>query len=311
MKLSIDESTEVCRLLADASRQRLLLLIEYQPLSVAELTEVTGLAQSRVSTHLARLVRAGLVTSQRGGGAALYQPAADDGNAAELWSSMRARLSDPQARLDRERADQVIRARKGRQSWAESVAGRMDLHYSPGRTWEATSHALIGLLQFGRVLDLASGDGVLAELLAPRADGVLCVDISSKVLAAARRRLQRHQHVDFLQADMHALPLADHGFDHVFLMHALAYSREPAALMSEAARQLAPRGRMVVAALASHRHRATMEAYDHVNLGFTPQAIHKLMTDQGLVVEECGISSREPRPPYFEVITAWARRPEA
>ncbi len=70
-KLSIAQSTELCRLLADPSRLRLLLLLEAHALSAAELTEVTGLAQSRVSTHLARLKRSGLVQDQRTGGAAL------------------------------------------------------------------------------------------------------------------------------------------------------------------------------------------------------------------------------------------------
>ncbi len=40
----------------------------------------------------------------------------------------------------------VLRSRTPGQAWAESVAGRMGLHYSPGRTWEATARALIGLL---------------------------------------------------------------------------------------------------------------------------------------------------------------------
>ena len=229
MKLSIAQSTELCRLLADPSRLRLLLLVEAHPLSVAELTEITGLAQSRVSTHLARLKRAGLVLDQRTGGAAQYSLAAVDSSAAELWTLMRQQLDDRQARLDRERADEVVRSRKSGETWAESVAGRMDLHYSPGRTWEATAHALIGLLQLGQVLDIASGDGVLAELIAERARGVTCMDISAKVLAAGRKRLAAVPNVAFCQGDMNAPPFANGSFDHVFLMHALSYALEPKA----------------------------------------------------------------------------------
>ncbi len=221
VKLSIAESTELCRLLADPSRLRLLLLLEAHALSAAELTEVTGLAQSRVSTHLARLKRSGLVQDQRTGGAALYTLAAAENSAAELWSLMRQELDDRQARLDRERADEVVRLRKSGQTWAESVAGRMELHYSPGRTWEATAHGLIGLLQLGDVLDIASGDGVLAELIAERARSVTCMDISAKVLAAARKRLGAVSNVSFCQGDMRAPPFADSRFDQVFLMHAL------------------------------------------------------------------------------------------
>ena len=307
MKLSIAQSTELCRLLADPSRLRLLLLLEAHPLSVAELTEVTGLAQSRVSTHLARLKRAGLVLDQRTGGAALYALSAADNSAAELWGLMRQELDDRQARLDRERADEVVRARKSGQTWAESVAGRMELHYSPGRTWEATAHALIGLLRLGDVLDIASGDGVLAELLAERARSVTCMDISAKVLAAGRKRLAAVPNVSFCQGDMAAPPFAEARFDQVFLMHALSYARDPQAVLAHSARLLRRGGTLVVATLAAHRHEAAMQAYDHVNLGVAAEDLAKWLKGCGLEVESCRVTSRESRPPYFEVVTALAR----
>jgi ArsR family transcriptional regulator len=307
MSLSLDQSTQLCSLLADASRMRLLLLLERHELSVAELTEVTGLAQSRVSTHLARLKRAGLVQDKRSGNAALYSIVATSGEAGALWSLLRERLDDTQLRLDRERAAQVIAARKHGQTWAESVAGRMELHYSPGRTWEATARALIGLLELGDVVDIACGDGVLSELIAERARRVTCVDISATVIAAARKRLARLANVDFCEADMHALPLASAAYDHVFLMHALAYTREPQKAIKEAARLLRPGGRLIVAALAEHGHAETMRAYDHLNLGIAPEKLRKLMLACGLAVDSCRVSSREARPPYFEVITAIAR----
>jgi 2-polyprenyl-3-methyl-5-hydroxy-6-metoxy-1,4-benzoquinol methylase/biotin operon repressor len=309
MKLSIAQSTELWRLLADASRLRLLLLLEAHPLSVAELTEITGLAQSRVSTHLAKLKRAGLVETTRSGSGALYALNPDRSRAAELWAVMRERLDDPQAQLDRERASEVVRVRKHGQTWAESVAGRMELHYSPGRTWEATARALIGLLDLGDVLDIASGDGVMAELLAEHARSVTCVDISTKVLAAARKRLGEPSNVTFSQADMRALPYRDESFDHVLLMHALTYAKQPDAVLAEAARCLRPGGRLVVATLHVHHHAAAMQAYDHVNLGFTPDVLARGLRRAGLTVDVCRVTSRDPRPPYFEVLTALARRP--
>lgn len=307
MTLSLDQGTELCRLLADPTRCRLLLLLEALELSVAELTEITGLTQSRVSTHLARLKRAGLVQDQRGSGAALYSATGEDGAALQLWRVLREQLDDAQARIDRERADQVIRARKRGQTWAESVAGRMELHYSPGRTWEATARALIGLLRLGDVLDLAAGDGVLAELLARHACSVTCLDISPAVVQAARRRLARYNNVRLEVGDMNRLAFADASFDHVFAMHALSYSSSPSIVLREAARVLRPGGRLIVAALKTHGHAETMRAYDHVNLGIEPASLRQALVDAGLEVESCEVSSRENRPPYFEVIGAQAR----
>lgn len=309
MTLSLEQSTEVCSLLADPSRLRLLLLLESHELTVAELTGITGLAQSRVSTHLARLKRAGLVQDKRSGSSALYSASGVSGAVGELWELLRGRLDDAQLGLDRERAEEVLRSRTPGQTWAESVAGRMELHYSPGRTWEATARALIGLLDLGDVVDIASGDGVLAELIAERANSVACVDVSPTVIAAARKRLAPFRNVRFHEADMHAIPLPDGSADHVFAMHALAYTRTPDRLLSEAFRLLRGGGRLVVAALHSHRHEAAMQAYDHVNLGLQPAKLQRMLETAGFTVDNCRVSSREARPPYFEVVTALARKP--
>jgi SAM-dependent methyltransferase/biotin operon repressor len=305
--LTLKQSTELCSLLADASRQRLLLLLETYSLSAAELTDITGLAQSRVSTHLSRLKTAGLVQFEKSEGIALYSASQLEGPAAKLWRSLRSQLDeDAQIGADLERAEQVLRARTQGQTWAESVAGRMERHYSPGRSWEATAHALIGVIGLKRVLDIASGDGVFGELIAPRCQQLTCVDISDTVLAAARRRLAGHSNIRLQQGDMHALPFADASFDTVFALHALNYSSEPALVLSEARRVLRPGGDLIVAALAEHPHTETVRAYDHRNPGFTTKALTTLLTKAGFKVSLCAVTSKETRPPYFEVITALA-----
>lgn len=306
--LTLKQSTELCSLLADASRQRLLLLLEAHALSATELTEITGLAQSRVSTHLSRLKTAGLVQSEKSEGAALYSAHVPDSAVAGLWQSLRGQLDDAQAGADQERAVQVLRARSKGQTWAESVAGRMERHYSPGRTWEATAHALIGVMQLGQVLDIASGDGVFAELIAPRCKQLTCIDISDTVLAAARRRLAGLSNIRLQQGDMHTLPFASASFDTVFALHALAYSADPQAVLAEAFRVLKPKGTVIVAALAEHPHAETVRAYDHRNPGFKPDTLAKLLKKAGFEVSSCGVTSEETRPPYFEVLTAVARR---
>ncbi len=309
--LSIELSTDACRLLADASRVRLLLLLEAHSLSAAELTEITGLAQSRVSTHLTRLKKAGMILDERNGGAALYSTNADALDpAGAIWHLLRPNLEDAQARLDRERADEVVRNRQRDRTWAESVAGHMEQHYSPGRSWEATSRALMTLLSLGDVLDLASGDGVFAGLIAPHARSVTCVDISGAVINAARKRLSDIGNVSFHEGDMHQLPFPPASFDHVFAMHALSFSTDAAKLLAEAHRLLRPGGRLVLAVLRKHSHEETMRAFDHVNLGFQEAELRAMLRAAGFEAQECGVTSRESRPPYFEVITAMAKREE-
>lgn len=305
---TLDQTTALCRLLGDATRLRLLSVLQHEALGVAELTEVTGLAQSRVSTHLGRLREAGLVVDA-GDNRYAYDADTAARTAGPLWKTLFASLDDPQLAVDRERAAEVVRRRQHKAGWAESVAGRMERHYSPGRSWEATALALIGLLELGDVIDIASGDGVLAELLAHRARSVLCVDSNATVVHAGQQRLAGHEHVRFARGDMHALGFADASFDQAFLMHALTYTTRPRSVVGEAARVLRPGGTLVLATLAGHHHEATTELYDHVNLGFDTADILQLLADAGLEVTDCRRGAREPRPPYFEVIVAIARKP--
>jgi ubiquinone/menaquinone biosynthesis C-methylase UbiE len=310
MSLDITESAAVCRLLADASRQRLLLLLEAEELTVAELTDITGLAQSRISTHLGKLRECQMVQDRRQGTTVFYTLNPHDNSTINrLWKSLRQDILSDQANGDLERMREVLRRRNSDLTWAESVAGHMELHYSPGRTWQATTHALLPLLQLGDVLDIAAGDGVLAAMLAPRSKSMTCVDLSAKLVAAGSRRLADIPQARYLQGDMHALPLPDNSFDTVFLMHGLTYSTHPKLVVSEIARLLRPGGQAIVSTLATHDHQATVAGFDHVNQGFEPAALKAMLAEAGLEVLSCGLNLQESQPPYFGVITAAVRKP--
>jgi SAM-dependent methyltransferase len=307
---SLAQATELLRLLSDASRVRLLHLLHGQELTVAELTGACRLAQSRVSSHLARLREAGFLRVRRAG-TSTYYALHETGlppDAARLWELLRERAGDALLAEDRRRLAALLRARQG--SWADSVAGSMERHYSPGRTWEAAARALVGLARLGRVLDIASGDGALAELLAPRAQSVTCLDLSPRVVAAGDARLaaKRPGRVRFLRGDMHTLPFADAAFDEVLLLNALTFARNPATVVAEAARVLAPGGALLAVALKTHRHAAAAAAFDHVQNGFQPSRLRALLERAGCEVSLCEVTSRERQPPHFEVITVHARR---
>ena len=299
------------KVLADATRVRLLALLEHEELTVAELSSITRLAQPRVSTHLARLKEAGLVRDRRAGVSAYYrfdEEALDSAQRA-LWRALRQGSDDPLLRQDAERIPGVLAARAADANWADSVAGDMERHYSPGRTWEALARSALPLLAPGHVLDIASGDGVLAELLAPHAREYVCVDASARVVSAASERLRRFVNVQVREGDMHALPFADDHFDLVGLMHALTYSTRPAVAVAEAARVLRPGGRLLLSSLAEHQHRAAVEAYGHVNLGFADKDLRAFVVQAGLEIATSETVTREKRPPHFEVISIIGRKP--
>ncbi|HZH44536.1 MAG TPA: metalloregulator ArsR/SmtB family transcription factor [Lysobacter sp.] len=299
------------KVFADATRVRLLALLEQEELTVAELSAITRLAQPRVSTHLAKLKEAGLVRDRRAGVSAYYRFDEDALDPAQraLWRTLREGSDDPLLRQDAERVPSVLAARAADQNWADSVAGDMERHYSPGRTWEALARSALPLLAPGDVLDIASGDGVLAELMAPHSHRYVCLDASTKVVAAAAERLSRLKNVEVREGDMHALPFAANTFDLVVLMHALTYAEQPAQAVAEAARVLRPGGRLLITVLARHEHRSVVAAYSHVNLGFTEKELQRFATKAGVNVTSCGVVTRERRPPHFEVIALIAHKP--
>ncbi|MEE4174733.1 MAG: metalloregulator ArsR/SmtB family transcription factor [Xanthomonadales bacterium] len=309
--MDLQLATQHLRLLSDSTRLRLLLCLEQEELSVAELAAITQLAQPRVSTHLARLKEAQLVVDRRDGVSVFYRMARDidDGALAQLWHILRDQADDPLVEQDRERIPQVLAARHGDGKWADTVAGDMERHYSPGRTWEATARALTLLVNPGDVLDIASGDGVLAELLAPQARSITCLDLSRRVVEAGRKRLADRPNVRFELGDMHDLPIDDGSVDTAFLMHALTYTRDPGAVFGEVARVLRPGGHLLAVTLGLHRHEKAVEPFDHQNLGFEPDALGGLARAAGLEVKHCAVAGIEKRPPNFQVLNLLARRP--
>jgi SAM-dependent methyltransferase len=298
------------KVFADATRVRLLALLAREELTVAELSAITQLAQPRVSTHLAKLKEAGLARDRRAGVSAYYRFDEDnlDTVQRELWRSLRDGSDDPLLRQDAERVAAVLANRAADQNWADSVAGDMERHYSPGRTWEALARTALPLLETGDVLDIASGDGVLAELLSPHAKRYVCIDTSTRVVAAAGERLRRFPNVEVREGDMHALPFKDGSFDLVVLMHALTYSAKPAQAVAEAARVLRRGGRLLLSSLGKHEHKSVVDAYGHVNLGFSEKELRKFAEKAGLEIANAETVTRERRPPHFEVLSLTATK---
>jgi ArsR family transcriptional regulator len=308
--MDLDAWSACLRVLADPTRVRLLALLERDELTVAELSAVTRLAQPRVSTHLAKLKEANLVRDRRAGVSAYYRFNEEQLDPAErtLWNALRGGTDDPLLRQDAERLATVLASRNSDHNWADSVAGDMERHYSPGRTWEALARAALPMLEPGEVLDVASGDGVLAELLAPHARRYVCIDSSTKVVLAASERLRRLEHVEVKEGDMQALPFDKPQFDLVLLMHALTYAEKPAVAVAEAARVLRRGGRLLLTCLARHEHTGAVQPYGHVNLGFTEKELRKYAAKAGLAVQFCEVVTQEKRPPHFEVLALLARK---
>lgn len=308
--MDLTQISTLLRLLADPTRVRLLALLEREELTVAELSAVLRLAQPRVSTHLAKLKEADLVRDRRAGVSSYYRYNGElDPRERGLVKALEASVTDALLDEDARRLPTILARRARSEGWADTVAGDMERHYSPGRTWETLARAMTQLVSTGDVLDIASGDGVTAELLAPHARSITCVDAGARVAAAARTRLAGFDNVTVQQGDMHALAFPAASFDLVLLLHALTYSEDPALAVREAARVLRPGGRLLAVTLARHAHRSVVEPFEHRNLGFTAAELEGFAHETGLADAACTRLSRERKPPHFEVLSLLARKP--
>jgi ArsR family transcriptional regulator len=198
-------------------------------------------------------------------------------------ATLRDGSDDPLLRQDAERVPPCWRTRRD-QNWADSVAGDMERHYSPGRTWEALARSALPLLAPGDVLDIASGDGVLAELLAA-AFAPLCL----RRYQPPGRRRRRGAPAPLSQCRSacrrHACPalrrwqLRPGRAD--ARAHLCASRRRPVA---EAARVLKRGGRLLLSSLAKHEHRRGVEAYSHVNWASVKRTAQVIGQGSGLMV---------------------------
>ncbi len=302
--LTLDNTTARCKALSDATRVRLMALVRAHTLSVSEIADVTQLPQPRISSHLKVLREVDLVVPRRIGGSAFYQPT----DTCQVVNAVLACAKDPLLEQDRLRAIDVVNKRSASTTWGDGVAGRMARSYSPGRTWESLARGLAVLANPGRVLDVASGDGAVAEILAPLANHVVCLDASPKVVDSGRERLGHIPNLRFVLGDMHQLPFPDQSFDTVLLMGALPHTPMPRQALEEAARVLAIGGRMAVSTLRTHPHHAAAQTFDHQHFGWEVEELSSTLSELGLSPRFCAITSQEKRPPHYEVITAAAEK---
>jgi ArsR family transcriptional regulator len=308
--MSLAHYVGTLNLLGDESRIRLCALLRDRELTVTDLVRVTGISQSRVSTHLARLREGGFVRDRRDGQHAFYLLAANNlpGTAKAVLDEA-TNSADPTLEADRRRLSELDAEQRG--NLPEAFAGEMHRHYSPGRTWESLATGLAALLRLGDVLDVGSGDGAAAAYLAPYCRSLVCVDTNERMIDAARERLSPCRHARAQVADVHDLPFRSSSFDSVIVFHTLTYAENPQRALEECARVLRPGGRLVILALDKHDQTDVTGPYGERHPGFSPRNLRALLSRAHLDVTSCEVACREAKKPHFQVVLAVAEKPRS
>lgn len=303
-------------LIADPTRVRVLLLLRQEELSVAELQEILSLPQSNISAQLAKLKAAGLVNDRRSGKNRLYQleePAAKDREAHEHFLA----LLDAAAAELRETAKDAtalqiaLRKRAATaKAYFDALAGKFGRHYIPGRSWKALGETLLKLMPPLVIADLGAGEGTLSQLLAQRAQKVIAVDNSEKMVAYGAELAQRHgfTNLEYRLGDLEHPPVEPASVDLAFLSQALHHAQNPQAALRAAAAILKPGGRIIVLDLLQHQFEKARDLYADVWLGFTEAGLHEMLTAVGFHHIETSIVHRETRSPHFQTVLALAEK---
>src|SRR5467141_2788533 len=299
------------RLLADPTRLRLLLLLEQEELSVAELQDILGMGQSRISSHLAQLKRAGVVEDRRSGKNVYYGlTAKQERNAARAKVSELIRVlarEMPETMRDRTALQLALRKRRDKaREYFDELAGKFGRSYVPGRSWQALAHTMISLLPALTVADLGAGEGTLSQLLAKTARKVIAVDNAPKMVEFGAQLAKRHgfANLEYRLGDIEDPPIAKGTVDLAILSQALHHAIHPERAIGAAHRILKRGGRLVILDLLSHRFEKARELYADHWLGFSEVRLHQLLEKAGFREIEISVVAREKQSPHFQTVFA-------
>ena len=297
------------RVLSDPTRLRLLLLLVQEELTVAELQEILGMAQSRISASLAQLKREGMANDRRVGKNIFYSAKEDGGMVGAILKNARAELQE--SSRDQSALALTMRKRKDRAAeYFNKLAGRFGRVYVPGRSWQALCHALLGLLPPMVIADMGAGEGTLAQLLARTAKKVIAVDNSEKMVEFGVALAKEHgfRNLEYRLGDVEDPPLEALSVDLVLFSQVLHHVPNPQRALAAAGRALKPGGKIVILDLACHNFEQARELYAHVWLGFVEIELRQMLKKAGFSKIECSVVARDAEPPHFQTLLATAQK---
>jgi ArsR family transcriptional regulator len=296
--------------LADPTRLRILAALREHELSVAELQEVLGVGQSRISNHLSQLKSVGLLRDRREGQKAYYRRGE---LAREVWTLADGAAAELGTRARDEAALRMVLDQRLEKSkrYFDAVAGRLGKKYCPGRSWEAVGRLLLSLAPRQVYADLGAGEGLISQLLAARAKKVIALDHSPRMVEVGRELAKRSglKNLEYRQGDLENPPIRPGSVDVAILSQALHHAVKPPRALEAAEKILRPGGTILILDLVEHSFEAARELYADVWLGFAPAELARMMREAGFEGVSVEVVSKEREGPGFQTLLAVGHKP--
>lgn len=308
------EGWETLRLLSEPTRARILALVRREELSVAELQEILGMGQSRISSHLGLLRQGNLVTDRREGKHSFYgvNPTLPDPVRNLVDAALDVAGDEAVFGEDSRNLERILARRKQvAETYFNLVAGRLGRSYCPGRSWQALGHFLLLLSPRIKVADLGAGEGMISQLLARNAEKVYCIDRSPRMVEVGKELAEKNglKNLEYKLGDIEDVPMKDESVDLAILSQALHHAERPRKAIEEAFRILKPGGRLALLDLAEHNFEKAHELYADKWLGFSENELYQFFRDAGFRSVEVTPVSKEEQEPGFVTLLATGLKP--
>lgn len=295
--------------MGDPTRLRIIALLENEELSVAELQEITHLGQSRISTHLGLLQESNLLSSRREGKRTFYK-VNEEGDSLvldfiKIAVAGAGELAEYEA--DQINLRRILERRKEQaQVYFNQIAGRFDRSYGPGRSWQAFGQLLLRIIPPIVIADLGSGEGLLSELLARRANRVIAVDNSERIIAFGEAKAKKNglKNLEFRLGNLESPPIDPETVDLAILSQALHHAEQPSVAIASAYKILRHGGQIMILDLLQHHFEKAHELYGDRWLGFRESDLHRWMEEAGFKKIEISVVASEDQSPNFQTILA-------
>jgi ubiquinone/menaquinone biosynthesis C-methylase UbiE len=291
VELTLQAAVTALKAVAEPTRLRILLLLSEGELNVKDLTRILGQSQPRVSRHLRLLNEAGLVDRYREG-SWVYFHLADGSEQGRLARQLLEAVDhrDPLCLRDRQRADLLKAEREAKaQAYFREHAADWDkiraLHVAE-EVVEAAMREALAPQAINFLVDLGTGTGRILELFADHYRRGLGIDANQEMLAYARSKLRQSglAHAQVRHGDIYSLSLGDQVADAVVMHQVLHFLADPARAIREAARILAPGGRLLIVDFAPHDLDFLREQFAHERLGFASNQLNQWLREAGLAL---------------------------
>lgn len=286
----MDDLLALLRAAGEPTRLRILSILSTGEMTVSEMTQALLQSQPRISRHLKLLADAGLVVRFPEGSWVFYRLNETNENYALVDQLIALLPPDDQTLLrDRERLDRVRaeRATRAQEYFAANAADWDDLRARHIREdlVEAEMTILLSDTKCDLLVDLGTGTGRMLEIFSSHASRAVGFDINANMLTIARARLDNPDrlHCQVRQGDCADVPLEDGAAGVVIVHQVLHFLDDPARAVGEAARVLAPSGRVLIADFLPHEVEALRDEHAHRRLGFSDDEVIEWLNEADIV----------------------------